>query len=203
MPSATVLHWPGAVATATVDRWRRVLSAHEGGSLRLDAVLDLDEVLRALQPRLRPVLGEGAELLAGQCWVRRARPPHSWHQDGALHAGFAGGDTLLPIVTCWLALTDCGIDAPSLEWVEPPEARLLMPADLTDAVVRARHEPAAFRQGVFRAGDALAFGGGLLHRSHVTPAMHRPRTSLELRFVDRAFRSPRLAGEPRRPAWPA
>lgn len=194
--------WRSAVDPATAGRWLALADAHAGGSLKLADVLDVDDVLAALQPLLQPVLGDAHDLLVGQCWLRRARPPHAWHQDGALHAAFDGHDVLLPIVTCWLALTDCGRDAPSLEWVEPASTSLLAPPELTDEAVKARHAPAAFAHAELRAGDALLFGGGLLHRTHVTPAMHRPRTSLELRFIDRRIAAPRLTGEPRRPAFP-
>ena len=198
---AAALRWRRAVAPATARRWLALLDAHEGGSVPLAGVLDIDEVLRALAPRLRPALGGDVDLLVSQCWGRRARPPHSWHQDGGLHAAFTEGETLLPVFTCWLTLTDCGVDAPSLQWIEPPLAALLAPQELTDGAVRARHDPAAFKHGVFQAGDALAFGGGLLHRTHLTPHMHQPRTSLELRFVDSRLQTPRLAGETRRPAF--
>jgi hypothetical protein len=56
-------------------------------------------------------------------------------------------------------------------------------------------------RGAFHAGDALAFGGGLLHRTHMTRHMRLPRTSLELRFVDGWLQTPRLTGETRRPAF--
>jgi hypothetical protein len=192
--------WRGAVDAATVDRWRGLAGVEGDGSTPLADAVDLDEVVRALAPGLRPLIGDAADLLVGQCWIRRARPPHSWHQDGALHASFGGARTLLPIVTCWLALTDCGVDAPGLEWVESAN-ELLSPAELADAAVRARHAPESFERGVFAAGDALVFGGALLHRTHATPEMSRPRISAELRFVDRALHSPRLAAELRRPAF--
>ena len=99
--------------------------------------------------------------------------------------------------TLWIALTPCGVDAPGLEWAEPSPQRLLTPAELTEASVDAtwpgRVHPA------LDAGDALLFDGALLHRTHVTLAMQRERTSLELRF----FEDPppaRLAGD-RMLAW--
>jgi hypothetical protein len=118
-----------------------------------------------------------------------------------LLATFAPGEELLPLITCWIALTDCGVDAPGLEWVEAAPASVLAPPELTDAAVQARHPPSAFVRAVFAAGDAVIFGGPLLHRTHVSPAMRRPRVSLELRYVDRRLHSPRLAGEVRQSAW--
>lgn len=195
------LVWRGAVEPAQAGRWLAELAPHEGGSLRLADVFDIDVVVAALAPRLRVRLGARAELLVSQCWVRRAQPPHGWHQDGALHACFTPGEALLPIHTCWLALTDCGVDAPGLEWVDAPQPAMLPPSQLTDAAVQAMFAPQAFVRPPLRAGDAVFFDGALLHRTHVTPCMRAPRTSIELRFVDAGLRSPRLAGERLRPAF--
>lgn len=186
---------------ATVARWRAVLDARPGGSLRLIETLALAEVLAALaplRPLLRSTLGPRPYCDVDQCWVRRAQPPHHWHQDGALrhdfiaHPGVPPAEALLTMRTVWIALTPCGVDAPGLEWAEPAPTRLLSPAELTDAAVQATH-PRRVRP-VLAAGDALLFDGARLHRTHVTPAMNRPRTSVELRF----FPDPppaRLAGD--------
>jgi ectoine hydroxylase-related dioxygenase (phytanoyl-CoA dioxygenase family) len=195
------LLWRGAVDLAQAVRWLAMLAAHDGGSLRLADALDIDAVIAALAPRLQPLLGEHAELVVSQCWVRRARPPHGWHQDGALRAQFTPGETLLPIHTCWLALTDCGVDAPGLEWVDAAQPAMLQPSQLTDAAVQSRLGPQAFVRPLLQAGDAVFFDGALLHRTHVTPQMQAARTSIELRFVEAGPRSPRLAGERLRPAF--
>jgi hypothetical protein len=188
--------WRGAVDPGRVAAWRAALDGHAGGSLPLAGRIDPAEIAAALAPRLAT---QAWDLVVSQCWVRRARPPHHWHQDGALRATFAGGEALLPIVTVWLALTDCGIDAPGLEWVEPPLETLLPPAALTPEAVRACHAPEDFVHPALHAGDAVCFGGGLLHRTHVTPAMAQSRTSVELRFVPRGLRPHRMAGETFRP----
>jgi hypothetical protein len=194
------------LGAATVGRWRSAVDARSEGSLKLSEVLDLSEVLAALAP-LRPALQAmlGARLCidADECWVRRARPAHLWHQDGALRHDFLAApglppaDALLAMRTLWITLTPCGVDAPGLEWAEPSPQHLLVPAELTEAAVDAawpgRVHPA------LDAGDALLFDGALLHRTHRTPAMARPRTSIELRF----FAAPapaRLAGD-RMLAW--
>ena len=69
-----------------------------------------------------------------QSWLRHGRPPHSWHQDGALrhhflaHAGQpAPADAALQMQTLWIALTPCGEDAPSLQWVDAASALALEP----------------------------------------------------------------------------
>jgi ectoine hydroxylase-related dioxygenase (phytanoyl-CoA dioxygenase family) len=195
------LLWRGAVDREQAGRWLAALAAHDGGSLRLADVLDVDAVVSTLSARLKPLLGERAELVVGQCWVRRAQPPHGWHQDGALHAQFTPGEALLPIHTCWLALSDCGVDAPGLEWIDGAQTELLQPSQLTDAAVLANFPPHAWVRPEMQAGDAVFFDGALLHRTHATPRMHAPRTSLELRFVPAGLCSPRLAGERLRPAF--
>lgn len=182
---------PGLLPAATAARWLARLDTHTGGSLRLFDVLDLDDVrqtLAALPP---------AQLVASQCWVRRATPPHSWHQDGALNHDFmaATAGAPLPMTTCWITLTRCGEDAPSLAWLNRPLDGLLHPTELTDTVLRARWPAEAFEQAVLEPGDALCFDGLLLHRTHLTATMTRPRTSIELRFVPTGLRAPQLAAE--------
>jgi ectoine hydroxylase-related dioxygenase (phytanoyl-CoA dioxygenase family) len=141
--------------------------------------------------------------------VRRARPPHHWHQDGALHFDFATlqgeapADALLPMLTCWVPLDDCGVDAPGLEWLQPAPSSspvpLLRPAELSDAALRARFPASAFEHPALAAGDALLFDGALVHRTHALPTMTRSRTSIELRFVAGGPRPARLAAETLRP----
>jgi len=146
-----------------------------------------------------------------QAWVRRqyapgryppGHAPHGWHQDGALGFDFLshrGGefplDALLSMVTCWIALGPCGADAPGLELVNHRLEGLLAPTDLTDACVRSRFRPEAFWRPVMEAGDALLFHGDILHRTHVTPAMTRDRTSVELRYFPAAAIPPRLKSD--------
>jgi ectoine hydroxylase-related dioxygenase (phytanoyl-CoA dioxygenase family) len=201
-------HLPGTLPPQTVARWHAVLDRLPGASLKLATALPPDEVLQALaplRPRLLRGLGAGAQLLLSQCWVRRARPPHSWHQDGALHFDFTSlqgeppADALLPMLTCWMPLDDCGVDAPGLEWLQPSPPHLLVPAELTDEALQARFPASAFQQPPLAAGDALVFDGALVHRTHVRPTMTRPRTSIELRFVAGGGVPPRLAQETLRP----
>ncbi|MFO1328952.1 MAG: hypothetical protein U1F56_16455 [Rubrivivax sp.] len=145
-------------------------------------------------------------LLGGQCWLRCQHPPglrpagqhpHQWHQDGALGCCFdpaAPPEALAPLLTVWVALDGCGDDAPSLQWIDTSPDALLAPAELVDAALLRRFGAAARRHAVLDAGDALVFGGALLHRSHVTAAMSRSRASVELRVALAAL-PPRLADE--------
>jgi ectoine hydroxylase-related dioxygenase (phytanoyl-CoA dioxygenase family) len=172
---------------------------------RLAQVVDLDDVLVALAPLralLAARLGNALQVVASQCWVRHAAPPHHWHQDGALHVDFADpAASLLPMWTCWIALAACGADAPGLEWVEPSPQRLLRPPELTDGAVRAAFADRAFVTPRMAAGDALMFDGALLHRTQRLPTPSQPRTSIELRFVAGGAPPARLAHEVLQ-SWP-
>jgi len=133
-----------------------------------------------------------------QAWVRRQYPahrrpkghmPHFGHQDGALlypfdptGASAPAPDGLLKMVTCWLALTPCGQNAPGLELVRQRLDTLSAPASLTDDQIRTRFPADSFWKPVLEAGDLLLFSGGTLHRTHVDACMGEDRTSIELRF---------------------
>ena len=183
-------------------------------SLRAAAVeaLDLEAIALSLLEGdtgviARDRLGPDLLLDVDQCWIRRQYAPsrapaghaaHSWHQDGALGFDFLSpaphGEALLSMLTCWIALTPCGADAPGIEFAGADRNDLLPLADLVDAAVRSRHAEATMRRPVLAPGDALVFGGGVLHHTHVAPTMTHDRTSLELRFFP-AEPPPRLRGD--------
>lgn len=204
-------HLPGLLPAETVQRWREALAAAGGAARPMSELpLAVDEVLgsiarSAAAHELEAALGPTPWCNLSQSWLRHGRPAHSWHQDGALrfdflahapgHAlGNAPADALLPMRTLWIALTPCGTDAPSLAWADAPTPALLWPDELTEAAVARRFGP-ALRQAELAAGDALLFDGTLLHRTHLTPAMDRPRMSLELRFFRAGALPARVAGD--------
>ena len=86
------------------------------------------------------------------------------------------------MVTCWIALDACGTDAPGLEFIIRRLDELIKPGALTDESVRREFPEEALWRPVLAPGDAVVFRGDLLHRTYVTPAMTRDRTSIELRF---------------------
>jgi hypothetical protein len=150
--------------------------------------------------RIRAMLG-CKEVLCDldQAWMRRQyaphlyppkHAPHGWHQDGALGFDFLkqgseklDSEALLPTVTCWIALTLCGENAPGLEFVSQTIEELLRPDELTHNTISRRFITASFWKPQMEAGDAVVFRGGTLHRTHVVEAMLANRTSVELRFV--------------------
>jgi ectoine hydroxylase-related dioxygenase (phytanoyl-CoA dioxygenase family) len=146
-----------------------------------------------------------------QAWVRRQyaptnypafHSPHGWHQDGALgfdflshgHVSFLP-EALLSMVTCWIALSPCGTEAPGLELVTQRLETLLPPVELADARVHERFPPEDFWRPAIEPGDALLFRGDILHRTHVTPAMVKDRTSIEFRFFPANALPQRLSGD--------
>lgn len=133
-----------------------------------------------------------------QAWLRRQYPailappdhhPHGWHQDGALAFDFLanpdGGasDALLPMLTAWIPLTDCGIDAPGLELIAGRPMRLFGLRELDDALLRSKFPAEVFIAPKLSAGDAVFMWGDVPHRTHVTADMTGIRTSIEFRFL--------------------
>ena len=219
--TATARTWLAAIDAHPA--WQRRNPDHDrdfnphSSSLRIAAVAELD-VAAIVGPLLAGEVGAisrarlGGELACDvdQCWVRRqyaparsppGHAPHSWHQDGALGFDFLAAATpasdpaLLSMTTCWIALTPCGADAPGLEFVAQDYATLLPLAALADAAVRSRHRKSEFVRPVLETGDALVFGGGVLHHTHVRPEMTSDRTSLELRFFAVGRVPDRLRGD--------
>jgi ectoine hydroxylase-related dioxygenase (phytanoyl-CoA dioxygenase family) len=191
-----------------VARWLAALAPLAGPSRPLTQLpLDPADLLAVIAAapvavELEAALGPSPWCNLSQSWLRHGRPPHSWHQDGALrhdflaHAGRpAPADAALAMRTLWIALTPCGRDAPGLQWVDAAMPLLLQPAELADEAVAARFGPQHVQHAELAPGQALLFDGLLLHRTHLTPAMNRPRTSLELRFFRADALPARVAGD--------
>jgi hypothetical protein len=193
-----------AQATRLVPKGEKFVPT--ASSLTIRAVLP-EEGLRAMLAGIaHSKIGDWIkEQLAGpgicdvdQSWVRRQyapgrypplHAPHGWHQDGALgfrflsqNEGASESATILSMATCWIALDACGTDAPGLEFIIRRLDELIKPGALTDESVRREFPEEALWRPVLAPGDAVVFRGDLLHRTYVTPAMTRDRTSIELRF---------------------
>jgi Phytanoyl-CoA dioxygenase (PhyH) len=131
--------------------------------------------------------------------LRRADPgpPGGWHQDGS----FMGDTRALNV---WLALSDCGVDAPGLEFVprrlddllitggegsgaehlDSPEEGEVSPKTVLVAPQDA--ERAAGEVGLknprFEPGDVMLFDDRFLHRTASDPGMSNPRYAIESWF---------------------
>lgn len=130
--------------------------------------------------------GERPALSANKCNLRRVPTTASpgWHQDGA----FLGGE--IRSVNLWVALTDCGTDAPGLD-VVPRRFDEILPTGTEGAifdwavgpdVVARASEGVGVVRPQFRAGDALLFDHLLLHSTAVEEGMVRDRHALETWF---------------------
>ena len=99
------------------------------------------------------------------------------------------------MVTCWVALTPCGQQAPGLELVRQRLDSLLPSSELIEERVNARFPTERLWRPVLEPGDMLLFSGGTLHRTHVESHMDADRTSIELRFFPAQAIPDRLAGD--------
>ena len=184
----------GGVAAADWSPTSSSLRYAAVAALPADALSVIDALLHALG---HDRFGFDVSCDLGSSWWRRQYPPHlapslhgahSWHQDGALGFDFlarpegsADARALRQVVTCWIALTPCGRDAPSLELLAAPTAGVLGLDALDDRALRHAHPAECFVRPVLDAGDTLVFSGAVPHRTHVMPSMQRSRTSVELR----------------------
>jgi hypothetical protein len=221
LDNGTVSAWRAAIDAHPA--WERRSDARvtafnmHSSSLHVSAVPELD--VMAIAGRMlageagtfcRNHLGGALACNLDQCWIRRqyapsrcpaGHTPHAWHQDGALGFDFLRepmpprADALLAMVTCWIALTPCGIDAPGLELALFETPHLLPLSHLSESAIRRAHGAADFQRPVLAPGDCLVFGGSVLHHTHVTPAMQHDRTSIEIRFFDANRIPARLHGQ--------
>jgi hypothetical protein len=180
---------------ASCARWLAQLGPLDGRSRPLTELpLDAADVLQvvadsSIGPLLHAALGAAPWCNLSQSWLRHGRPPHGWHQDGALRHDFmthhgrpVPPGAALEMRTAWIALTPCGELAPSLEWIDAVQPTLLTPDELTDGRVAFAHAGRHTVKARMAAADVLLFDGLLLHRTYLTAAMSERRTSLELRF---------------------
>ncbi|HKJ36418.1 MAG TPA: phytanoyl-CoA dioxygenase family protein, partial [Solirubrobacterales bacterium] len=150
-------------------------------------LFELTEAFEAagLRDLIGDYLGERPAISVNKGTLRRAAPDvaSGWHQDGAFL-----GDGIRSI-NVWLALNDCGRDAPGMEIV----ARRL------DRIVETGTHGAQFEWSVgqavvdevaseaiampeFKAGDALLFDHFNLHRTGLDPSMTETRYATETWF---------------------
>ncbi|MCA9547055.1 MAG: hypothetical protein KC613_21785 [Myxococcales bacterium] len=217
LPADAVAAWAAQADDAYADPAVRrahhfVPTASSMALAAIDRAAVIAAVWAALGPSIQAALGGPVAVNLANAWLRRQFPlgqgprwhaPHGWHQDGALGHDFldppADDPGLVPMITTWAPLGPCGVDAPGLELVPADEPALRPVAALTAPVVDRIHPPGARWRPALAPGDVLVFGGGVLHRTHATAAMTRPRTSVELRWLRADALPHRLAAQPHLP----
>jgi hypothetical protein len=169
-------------------RWAR-----SGGALyAVDAPRALFDVLEAfdgagLPAVLEEYLGERAAISVKKVALRRTTgdlDAEWWHQDGA----FLGEQTRA--LNVWVALSECGVDAPGLDIVDrrldhvvetgTGDARFDWSVGSQTVARVSEGKPLA--RPVFGPGDALLFDHLLLHKTAVDPAMTQIRYAIETWF---------------------
>jgi ectoine hydroxylase-related dioxygenase (phytanoyl-CoA dioxygenase family) len=126
----------------------------------------------------RPVLSVKKTSLR---WATAGTDAIWWHQDGR----FLGRD--IRAVNVWIALSHCGVDAPSLDFVARRMDRIVETGtegarhgwSVSDDVAARAASDATVVRPVFAPGDALLFDQLLLHRTGVSPTMTRDRLAVE------------------------
>lgn len=149
-----------------------------------DIIETFDEI--GLRELITEFVGEPALILALKTTLRRVKPlgDPDWHQDGA----FMGGD--IRSLDVWLALSDCGEDAASLDVVGRRLDEIVTTgtdgARFDWSVGPAKVEalaPEGVVRPVFAPGDALLFDHFMLHRTGVHDGMTRDRYAVEAWFA--------------------
>jgi hypothetical protein len=125
-------------------------------------------------------------LSANKCTLRHVplTSGTDWHQDGA----FLGSG--IRALNVWVALTDCGLDAPGLD-VVPLRLEQVLPTgtggatfdwSVGPAVVEGLADRAPVVRPTFRAGDAMLFDDLFLHRTALDGSMTKRRYAIEAWF---------------------
>lgn len=182
---------PGAmegVDTSIERNWFR----GSGAVLAADSPRGLHNLLTCLRASgivdiVTSYLGERPALSVRKTSLRRVDANQSetgWHQDGA----FLG--TGIRTINVWIALSDCGDDAPSMEMV-PKRLNEIAPTGTPGALMSWTVSPAVVAEVAgdtppvhlrFSAGDAIFFDEMNLHRTSSRERFTKPRYAIEAWF---------------------
>lgn len=140
-----------------------------------------------LREILTGYLGERPVLSANKCTMRKVPVTANtdWHQDGAFL-----GEPGIRVLNIWVALTDCGVDAPGMDLVpkrfdhvvETGTGGAIFDWAVGPEVVERLSVDAPVVRPEFKAGDALLFDELFLHRTAIEPTMTLPRHAIESWF---------------------
>ena len=133
-------------------------------------------------------LGERPALSVKKTTLRKTSPKtrvdFGWHQDGA----FLGHG--IRTLNVWVALTDCGIDSPSMDMI-PRRLIKVLPTGTEGALFNWSVSPAIVEEVcesgqpqhlLFKAGDAIIFDELNLHQTSTLPGMTKDRLAIESWF---------------------
>jgi len=176
------------VDTAIDRTWFR----GSGAELAADSPLGLANLLDCFEDVgltrvIAEYLGEPPALSVRKTSLRRVAHDQSetgWHQDGA----FLG--TGIRSLNVWIALSDCGVDAPSMEMV-PLRLKSIAPTGTPGALMGWTVSPTVVAEFCgdhspvhlqFKAGDAIFFDEMNLHRTSSRDHFTKPRYAIEAWF---------------------
>jgi hypothetical protein len=133
-------------------------------------------------------LGERPALSVKKTTLRKVDPAleakNGWHQDGA----FLGKG--IRTLNIWIALTDCGVDSPSMDMF-PRRLQEIVPTgtegawfdwSISPKMIDLVIEQGNYQHLVFKAGDAIIFDEMNLHRTSTLPGMTKNRFAVECWF---------------------
>jgi ectoine hydroxylase-related dioxygenase (phytanoyl-CoA dioxygenase family) len=164
----------------------RAKKRSKGAVLTVDsppALFDLLETFESsgLSKAIRDFFGEQPMLLTRKGTLRCVRHDVNtggWHQDGA----FLGED--IRSLNVWIALTDCGVDAPGLDVVAKRLPGIVQTGSnfatwTTNPQAAKDVSEGCTVRPVFAAGDAILFDHLCLHRTAASPGMTKTRYAIE------------------------
>lgn len=165
--------------------------AGAGGLLTCDSPLLLHRLFETyeavgLKKLLTDYLGERPVLSANKCTLRKVPTTANtdWHQDGA----FIGQG--IRALNVWIALTDCGVDAPGMDLVPKRFDHIVETgtggaifdwAVGPDTVAKVAADAPPVRPR-FEVGDAVLFDDLCLHRTAIDASMTNDRFAIESWF---------------------
>ena len=175
------------------DRGSRFWVREGGGVLAAESPRAFERFVNLLQKSsvisvIEGYLGERPALSVKKTTLRRVPctldTANGWHQDGA----FLGDG--IRTINLWIALTDCGIDAPTMDMV-PKRLQEIVPTGTHSAafnwsvarevVDQYSHDAPPVRLQ-FKAGDAILFDEMNLHCTAISNEMTKDRYAIEAWF---------------------
>jgi hypothetical protein len=110
--------------------------------------------------------------------------PNSHYESYAVHQDAAPVFELSPDSwTCWLALSQCGKDAPSLQYVDRKFSKILPAQEGRTFINLTDIQELHFERPILNPGDMVVFSGFTVHGTWIERRMTKPRFSLDIRVA--------------------